>query len=159
MTETDNRLIHAYVTDGGCWHEWKPSDPVDDFYNIDYDSMNPDYSSRAHFPDLTAKLFGDERMWEAFVEWSIDEYWGEEPSCGYIPWLFSDYDRFVTLFARFLRLPETVREFGWYWCPDKDFNPDGMCVTDINLDCPIEGGCNYTGQVPTAWAKLVEEGK
>jgi hypothetical protein len=33
-------------------------------------------------------------------------------------------------------------------CPDADFREDGMCRTDMNLDCPIEGGCNDTGTLP-----------
>lgn len=33
-------------------------------------------------------------------------------------------------------------------CPDADFREDGMCRTDMNLDCPIEGGCNGTGTLP-----------
>ena len=168
-----NRLIHSYVEPERCWHKHDPKN-VDECLlcknafqgtngePYDCEQDNPDYSSRAHFPDLTGKLFGDERMWLAFTDF-LDDKWEMEVEISafqFIPWLFSDYARFVTLFAEFLRLPETVREFGWEECKGCEA---GYAIRKVGHR--LEGTtdrcqtCNGTGKILRPWAKLVEEGK
>jgi len=126
-----NRLIHSYVEPERCWHKHDPKnvdecllcknafqDTNGEPYDCEQD--NPDYSSRAHFPDLTGKLFGDERMWFAFTDF-LDDKWEMEVEISafqFIPWLFSDFSRFCSLFAEFLCLDETREEFGIIKCED-----------------------------------------
>ena len=143
MTEADHRLVHAYVTDGKEYRSVLTSVCPDCEYE-EWD--DPDYSTRQHFPDLTAKLFEDD-LYEAF-EYHAGNAWAATGTKQFlIPWLFSDYARFCTLFVEFLRLPETVREFGW---------EEGTIVTMATWDDDW-GDEKVTVRKP--WAKLVEEGK
>ena len=152
MTEGDNQLIHAYVTDGKEYRSVLTSVCPDCEYE-EWD--NPDYSTRQHFPDLTDKLFGDERMYEAF-EYHAGNAWAATGTKQFlIPWLFSDYARFVALFAEFLRLSSTIGEFGTEPCPRLKWTADKHACANETIKCEP---C-YSGKILKPWAKLVEEGK
>jgi len=157
-----NQLIHAYVTEGACWHEFSIH-PLKDDNTFDWhhcrfcgmsegdlkigEDIRPDYSTPDNFKKLTDKLFGDERMYEAF-EYHAGTAWANSGTHQYMmQWLFSDYARFVALFAEFLRLPETVREFGYKECSCKS---RGWDIAKCHQ-------CNGTGKILRPWAKLVEE--
>jgi len=157
-----NRLIHSYVEPERCWHKHDPKN-VDECLlcknafqgtngePYDCEQDNPDYSSRAHFPDLTGKLFGDERMWLAFTDF-LDDKWEMEVEISafqFIPWLFSDFSRFYSLFAEFLCLDETREEFGIIKCEDNMVAYPHCVRPSCN--------CNGTGKVLTPWALYVKE--
>lgn len=172
LTEADQRLIHAYVTEGGCWHTFRGPYNHPELYICDHCKKsyaevgsNPDYSTRQHFPDLTGKLFGDE-MWNKFYHSTYTQQkFVMEWASNYTRWLFSDYTRFVALFAEFLRLESTVMEFGKIDCHHKKEWPrtakDGGSTFFCELECNKQDiqSCNGTGKILKPWAKLVEEGK
>ena len=164
MTEADQRLIHAYVEPEGCWHEWIAHSKHELSYRgwymcrwcgeerlshvIPASFPYPDYSLPDNWTKLKNKLFGDERMWLAFTDF-LDDKWEMEVEIAafqFIPWLFSDYARFVALFAEFLRLEETVREFGWIICDGGQVSYP-YCLRRNGCDC------NGTGKILTPWAR------
>lgn len=159
------RLIHAYVEPEKCYHEWEfihPNFPkgirpwkCTICGELSWDKEpNPDYSTRAHFQDLTDKLFEDERMYDDFEGWVANEY--NELHCTgiskhFVVWLFSDYSRFCSLFAKFLQLPGTVEEFGKEEC--RLCQGRGTYAAGSGYDpCPK---CGSTGKILKPWAAMV----
>lgn len=139
---------------------WMGERDGDKPWNLNYDS--PDYFAR-----FTGKLFEQERMYHQFEIFLFRKYPTEHGyaiadcqtgwvSNNFIPWLFSDRTRFVTLFAEFLRLPETVREFGWEECPNCE---QGYAIRKVGHR--MEGTtdrcqfCDGTGKVLSDWAREV----
>lgn len=87
---------------------WMGERDGDKPWNLNYDS--PD-----HFARLTKRLFENTLLYERF-EYYAGTAWANSGTDQYlIQWLFQPdqlrYTRFVTLFAEFLRLPETRRKF------------------------------------------------
>jgi hypothetical protein len=137
---------------------WMGERDGDKPWNLNYDS--PD-----HFARLMKRLFEQEKMYHQFEIFLFRKYPTEHGyaiadcqtgwvSNNFIPWLFSDRTRFVTLFAEFLRLGATVEEFGREECPTC-WKP-GDYTGSLPAFCSI---CNGTGKVLSAWAKYVREGK
>lgn len=178
MDERVNKLIHAYVTDGkGCWHErldntqrYRVPSPCvcgkqyTSKKNLKHhiETANPDYFTRKHFPDLKDKLFGDKRMYEAFYFSTVTKYFSETgkimnpiTTVDFTAFLFLDYTRFCILFCDFLRLPETIEEFGWEECCEETCI-GGVVMHENGKDVKcIE--CNGTGRIPKSWAVLAKE--
>lgn len=160
-----NRLLHAYVTDGGHWHEEvkHPDGRISlsrcscmKHHSIDpIWKLNPDYSTPVDFKRLTDKLFGDKQLREKFGSFTWRKYGNERmwaSIMNYMAWLFSDYQRFCTLFAEFLQLPETVKEFGREECPECHGVVYQYAENEIYTACEK---CNGTGRILKPWAKMV----
>ena len=137
---------------------WMGERDGDKPWNLNYDS--PD-----HFARLTKRLFEQEKMWKefrrhAFNAWlSEDEHHYDDTSALFETWLFSDRTRFVTLFAEFLRLPETRRKFGWEECTSDNRSND--CMQDRD-ECRLQigkmgssTGKRCLGKILSAWAREV----
>lgn len=179
LTEYQNRLIHAYVEPGGCWHEMIPAFPCPDvtdykfrghkckkcgFYwstKIEDGYGTPTYTNDAPFSNFLRVLFEEERIWFVFRYYSVCRWMQEDTQLYYDNgearferWLFSDRDRFLHLFIEFLSLENTQGKWGWEKanCPI----PCSDCLaykTMNNIDC------NGSGQVPRKWLKVWREGK
>lgn len=150
LTIEDQKLLHSYVTDGKGYRTVLISVCPDCEYE-EWD--DPDYTSRAHFPDLTGKLFGDREMWFRFRLWvarnHMPEYWADRSI-----FLFSDNARFCSLLCQFLRLPDTVREFGEMECKWCSGTGQARFREWVNCTCQT---CNGTGRIPTPWAAHVKK--
>ena len=133
-----NRLLHAYVEPDGCWHELMHTRCKK--CGITEPIPNPDYSTPVHFKRLTDKLLNDLPMWKSFYAHCANDGW----------YLFQDWERFCYLFSEFLRLPETVEEFGWEECECK-----GEPIRGDKLVWCLK--CNGTGKILKPWAKMVKE--
>jgi hypothetical protein len=119
---------------------WMGERDGDKPWNLNYDS--PD-----HFARFTGRLFENKEMWKAF--WKHLWFKEDTPQMydyEFVAWLFSDRTRFVTLFAEFLRLPETRREFGWEECP---------ALTAYCGEFPCKQNDCKDGKVLSAWAREV----
>lgn len=165
-----NRLLHAYVTDGGHWHEEvkHPDGRISlsrcscmKHHSIDpIWKLNPDYSTPVDFKRLTDKLFGDIQCYFAFERWLFHDKYKDDHvnEIGlvdvrlFIPWLFSDWSRFCTLFAEFLAMQETVEEFGWEECPECHGVVYQYAENEIYTACEK---CNGSGKILKPWAKMV----
>jgi hypothetical protein len=153
MSDIDNELLAKFE---GRWKEWKPSDPVDDLYNVDYDSLNPSYStSPADRERLLEYLMGQEEMWMQFYIWSHEKK--EQGDCNrviydwpFVSWLFSPLDgvpRWVPLLSDWLGMEEVREKFGTTECPcPPEFKGD----EEINRVCPY---CSGSGKIREEWAK------
>jgi len=162
-----NKLLHAYATDGACWHEWvrttRPDSPILIYKCIKCGELqgplteenglvfNPSYSAPDNFKVLKDKFFGDTVLWKKF--WK--HYWHKETTpimydYEFTAWLFSDYSRFCSLFAEFLCLESTIKEFGLELCPQVN------CVSE---ECKENPECAGTGKLKKAWAILAGEMK
>lgn len=137
LTEQENRLIHAYVEPGGCWHEFVVAFPhpgVTDytyrghkckkcgFYwptKIENGHGCPDYTSQPYFDNLLRVLFGEEEMWRLFWHWTGTDSDAPMVTSLFALWLFhpDHRTRFLRLFLDFLSLEETQREWGFEPCP------------------------------------------
>jgi hypothetical protein len=111
-----------------------------------------DFSRPDHFARLTGKLFKQEELWDEFCEGYAHGVWEKERKIDFYPWLLSPddqlrYTRFVTLFAEFLRLPETVEEFG----------REEICSEFNRWHNPCPPFCDKcddgSGKVLSAWAR------
>lgn len=122
---------------------WMGERDGDKPWNLNYDS--PD-----HFARLTKRLFENKEMWDKYYQYAFKRYLNSETHNTFVPWLFSDRTRFVTLFAEFLRLPEVVERFGWVECPTC-WKP-GDYTGSLPAFCSI---CNGTGKVLSEWAREV----
>jgi len=186
LTEHQNRIIHAFVKPGGCWHEMIPAFPCPDvtdykfrghkckkcgFYwstKIEDGYGTPTYTNDAPFSNFLRVLFEEERIWFVFRYYSVCRWMQEDTQLYYDNgearferWLFSDRERFLTLFLEFLALPETQRDWGWEECPEcsgrgeLSYKRDGL--SDLATYQCAE--CNGSGQVPRKWLKVWREGK
>lgn len=173
-----NKLIHAYVEPEGCWHMirtviWdnKQEDTyappiaalkfIDrwDVYEIHCSCgevvlhgisfPNPDYSTPVHFEKLKDKLFGDYNLWYAFTFWAYTRKCTLPDKDAYYRWILLDWSRFCSLFCTFLRLPETIGEFGYTECEDS-MVAYPHCVRS---SCD----CHGTGRILKPWARLAGE--
>lgn len=170
LTEAQNRLIHAYVEPGGCWHEMIPAFPCPDvtdykfrghkckkcgFYwstKIEDGYGTPTYTDDAPFSNFQRVLFGEEGMWKAFVyhNHNLNDSCTRLDWADYVVWLFhpDHRDRFCRLFIEFLSLEETQREFGYEMC---------SCITNGEKYLYAHALCRGTGQVPRPWLKAWKE--
>lgn len=167
-----NRLIALWM--GECWHEWEPiSKSINGNPNcihchigkyFDGEKRNPDFSQPEHFASFTGRLFENKEMWATFENWvEYDKCLHETKDMTMwelIAFFFSDRTRFCTLFAEFLRLPETVERFGWeggkkdciQTCPQ-------FSTETFKYSCPDFDAGNCTGKVLSAWARYAKEGE
>jgi len=146
MTPDQNKLIHAYVTDGKG--EWRDIADSSCFYCGCTFPTNPSYSAPDNFRVLTEKLFGDE-MWDRFF-WDVrNRHTPTVGSAEHTLYLFSDYSRFCSLFAKFLCLDSTIEEFGYMEC---EYHYD--CSVKGKDQCPYDYECKGFGKRKKPWAKL-----
>jgi hypothetical protein len=159
-----NQLLHAYVTDGACWHEFneypRHCSKCGEF--IDSSTLpvpSPSYSAPDNFEVLTDKLFGDEKIWLDFYLWAGEQFGKEyflpiekwvKVEADLAAWLFLDWSRFCSLFASFLYLPETIDEFGYMECP----HCEGTGWESPSFNCK---DCNGSGKILKQWAILAKE--
>lgn len=149
-----NKLIHAYVTDG---KDGRYLDvPIFACPNCDYVEWDKiDYSTPDNFKSLTDKLFGDPtQMWERFY---LSGFYYDKESVydlEYVAYLFSNYSRFCALFAEFLRLEDTVDEFGWEECPEYSISVGNTRCSQHTNECPA---CNHIDKRLKPWAVLVKD--
>lgn len=178
-TKDINRLITLWM--GECRHEFvgdddrckkcgKTRSQIRTILAVRYEhlssfdkNLNPDFSHPDHFARFTKRLFENKEMWEAFINWVRWEPRIMTP----VKWpdtmvyLFQPnqlrYTRFITLFAEFLRLPETVERFGVdKQCPHFSIECDGHHKGKVTYEwCE---SCDGSGKVMSAWARE-EEGE
>jgi len=145
----NNELLAKFE---GKWTEWKLSDLVNGLYNVDYDSLNPSYStSPADRERLWGYLMGKEEMWKAFKTAILTAKIGEPYDGGIIVYLFSFIDgapRWVSLLSEWLGMESTREKWGWEECPTC-WKP-GDYTGSLPMFCPK---CNSSGKVLAPWAR------
>jgi hypothetical protein len=167
LTEQQNRIIHAFTTDGACWHEFggyagnRVCLKCDELINIHH--IPPSYTSQPHFDAFLRRLFGEEKMYRRFEGWLFHEKYKQDhvdrigivDTRLFVPYFFhpDHRERFLTLFLEFLALPETQRDFGWERCKQGIWE-GGACY---NRGCDRWGEC--TGKVPRPWLKVMKESR
>ena len=147
----NNELLAKFE---GKWKEWKLSDLVDGLYNVDYDSLNPSYSTS---PDdrerLWGYLMGKEEMWEEFFWWC----WNSSPKEAqdlrdrFVAWLTLPLDgvpRWLHFLSEWLGMESTRERFGWVEC----HGCDGK--NSVPIECS-EGNkeCGGSGKICAEWIK------
>ena len=149
----NNELLAKFE---GKWKEWKLSYLVDGLYNVDYDSLNPSYSTS---PDdrerLWGYLMGKEEMWMTFYLWAYTKKEPENPDrvvydWPFVSWLTLPLDgvpRWVSLLSEWLRLDETVERWGYTECKN------AHCC-----ECHDCAECNGSGRIRAEWARYAKEG-
>ena len=151
----NNELLAKFE---GKWTEWKLSDLVNGLYNVDYDSLNPSYStSPADRERLWGYLMGKEEMWKAFKTAILTAKIGEPYDTDLIVYLFSFIDgvpRWVSLLSEWLRLDETVERFGKVKCSNCIAGVEESGPTFIK-ECTV---CDGSGRVLAPWAREAKEG-
>lgn len=121
---------------------WMGERDGDKPWNLNYDS--PD-----HFARFTRRLFENKEMWDKYYQYAFKRYLNSETHNTFVPWLFSDRTLFTSLFAEFLRLDETVEEFG----------REEICSEFNRWHNPCPPFCDKcddgSGKVLSAWAREV----
>jgi hypothetical protein len=129
-------------------------------------SLNPDFSDDHTAMELLRWMHKTKwRMWRAFRDYSYGKM-VESELMDFQFWSFSftqadgkQYMIWVSTLAEWLRLPETIRDFGWEECPNCE---QGYAIRKVGHR--MEGTtdrcqfCDGSGKVLSAWAKYAKEG-
>ena len=129
--------------------QWKPDMSIK--LELNYSGATITREDRTEM-SLECRMWWEKNMpklWEKHLKHSYQhrDYTAKEYTDGFAK--CSDHLNF----ARFLLAD---KEWGWLECEEADFHEE-LCSTDLNLECPIEGGCNNNGKLPTKARKLLEE--